>query len=145
MVQSLEDEGALGSPNIPWESIFTRVLGSKDQITDDAQLPRTGLPLEWERVLSPVFLDPVPSSQGQYGTRSQTVLAVFSDGRAELQERTCLPEVRRILLSAASHVFGMLQLHVGLTRMDSRTRPLFPDPASMHMCCLIQSLRLQAA
>ena len=77
MLQRLLDEGAFQGGAQPWEEIFERVLGSREQVSDDARLPRTGLPLDWERQLSPVFLEPFQSSGGLYGTRSQTVLAVF--------------------------------------------------------------------
>ncbi|WP_202080559.1 NRDE family protein [Caldalkalibacillus salinus] len=47
----------------------------------DAQLPDTGVPLDWERFLSPLFI------QGQeYGTRSSTVLLMTND-RLHFTER----------------------------------------------------------
>ena len=49
----------------------------------DSELPNTGVPLEWERWLSPIFID-APG----YGTRSSTVLMADSDGRARMIERT---------------------------------------------------------
>ena len=75
--QSLLDEGHSQGGKVPWEEVFQRVLGSRESVSDDAQLPRTGLPLEWERQLSPVFLEPLQHPSGHlYGTCSQTVLAV---------------------------------------------------------------------
>jgi uncharacterized protein with NRDE domain len=48
----------------------------------DALLPETGVGLEWERILSPIFIEsPV------YGTRSSTVLMIDRSGRATLVER----------------------------------------------------------
>jgi len=48
----------------------------------DGQLPETGVGLEWERVLSPLFIEsPV------YGTRSSTALMIDRQGEATLVER----------------------------------------------------------
>jgi uncharacterized protein with NRDE domain len=49
----------------------------------DAELPHTGVPLEWERWLSPIFID-APG----YGTRSSTVLLADGGGRARMVETT---------------------------------------------------------
>lgn len=48
----------------------------------DEQLPITGVGLEWERVLSPLFIE----SRG-YGTRSSTILTIDRAGRATFVER----------------------------------------------------------
>lgn len=54
---------------------------------DDAELPRTGLPLERERMLgSPFIVSP------EYGTRASTVLALHAAGGAELHERRYDPQ-----------------------------------------------------
>jgi uncharacterized protein with NRDE domain len=47
---------------------------------NDSQLPSTGVPLEWERALSAIFI-----RHGDYGTRASTVLRI-SGGRADLSE-----------------------------------------------------------
>lgn len=49
----------------------------------DAQLPRTGVSLEWERLLSSAFI-----RAGDYGTRCSTVLQFATDGRAVYEEWT---------------------------------------------------------
>ena len=49
----------------------------------DHALPTTGVPLEWERLLSPPFI-----VSERYGTRCSTVLAVGRSGRAQFIERT---------------------------------------------------------
>jgi uncharacterized protein with NRDE domain len=49
---------------------------------NDCRLPQTGIPLEWERTLSPVFIE----SPG-YGTRCSTVVQLLQDGSAQLTER----------------------------------------------------------
>jgi uncharacterized protein with NRDE domain len=49
----------------------------------DLELPRTGIPIEWERRLSSIFI------QGEdYGTRSSTVLLVDKNQQISWQERT---------------------------------------------------------
>jgi uncharacterized protein with NRDE domain len=52
----------------------------------DCRLPHTGVPLEWERVLSPIFI----ASAG-YGTRCSTVVQLLQDGSAQLIERPAEP------------------------------------------------------
>jgi uncharacterized protein with NRDE domain len=49
----------------------------------DADLPSTGVPLAWERLLSAPFI-----VSGDYGTRCSTVLAIGHDGGARLVERS---------------------------------------------------------
>ncbi|MEW5735072.1 MAG: NRDE family protein [Thermodesulfobacteriota bacterium] len=62
------------------ERLF-KVLGDTGQ-ADDQDLPDTGVGIELERMLSPVFV----RSPG-YGTRSQTVLIVQRSGRVLFEER----------------------------------------------------------
>jgi uncharacterized protein with NRDE domain len=52
-------------------------------VPPDADLPHTGVGLEWERRLGAVFIH-----SDIYGTRSSTVLLVASDGTARVCERT---------------------------------------------------------
>jgi uncharacterized protein with NRDE domain len=56
-----------------------------DAIYPDAQLPRTGVSIEWERLLSSAFV----RAPG-YGTRSSTVLLVGADGIVVFDEQTWL-------------------------------------------------------
>lgn len=56
-----------------------------DGIHPDAVLPRTGVPLEWERLLSSAFV-----RSPDYGTRSSTVLRIGKDGWISLDEQTWL-------------------------------------------------------
>lgn len=53
----------------------------------DADLPRTGIPLERERLLSSPFI-----VSPDYGTRSSTLLAWHADGQGELHERSFAPD-----------------------------------------------------
>jgi uncharacterized protein with NRDE domain len=56
------------------------------QLADDSELPDTGIGLERERALSPLFI-----TAGDYGTRSSTVLLVEATGNTTLHERTHQP------------------------------------------------------
>lgn len=49
----------------------------------DHQLPHTGVSLEWERLLSPIFID-----SPHYGTRSGTVVLMNENGGVSVEERT---------------------------------------------------------
>lgn len=61
-----------------------------DGIHPDEHLPQTGVPLDWERLLSSAFV-----KSPDYGTRSSTVLCVGQDGGASLDEQTWLPGAQR--------------------------------------------------
>lgn len=54
----------------------------------DLRLPETGMPIEVERMLSPVCIE----SPG-YGTRTSTVVRLYHDAAPELQERVVQPGV----------------------------------------------------
>lgn len=61
-----------------------------DGIHPDDALPRTGVPLEWERLLSSAFV----KSPG-YGTRGSTLLSVDREGWIAFDEQTWLPGAQR--------------------------------------------------
>ncbi len=48
----------------------------------DCRLPKTGVSLEWERLLSPICIE----SEG-YGTRASTIVRLHTGGQAELHEK----------------------------------------------------------
>ena len=50
---------------------------------DDTQLPNTGIGLEWERLLSPIFIH-----SPTYGTRSSSLLTITDNGQADFHERS---------------------------------------------------------
>lgn len=56
---------------------------------EDADLPRTGIPLEWERKLSPMYI-----ATENYGTRCSTVLLYDREGRCRVEERSYVPKGR---------------------------------------------------
>ena len=63
------------------ESVFQLL---KDQTrAPDNSLPRTGVPIEWERILSPIFI-----MSPTYGTRSSTVILIDKDDRVTFVDRT---------------------------------------------------------
>ncbi len=67
------------------ESLFSIL---KDRtFPDDTLLPDTGVGLEWERILSPLFIQ-----SPTYGTRSSTVMLINQQGKITLVERTWNPE-----------------------------------------------------
>ena len=68
---------------IPEEHIIESLL-SDSQKADYSQLPETGLPLETEHVLSPIF---VYRDVPPYGTRSMAVVAVLKTGEATFYEK----------------------------------------------------------
>ena len=53
----------------------------------DLRLPETGMPIEVERMLSPVCIE----MEG-YGTRTSTVVMLYREGEPALHERVLQPE-----------------------------------------------------
>jgi uncharacterized protein with NRDE domain len=76
-LQSLLNED--GQPQT--EDLFT-MLEDRTQAADE-DLPNTGVSLEWERLLSPLFIE-----SPHYGTRSSTVLQVDANYHVEITEKT---------------------------------------------------------
>jgi uncharacterized protein with NRDE domain len=72
-----------GKDKIELEKIW-RVLADRSPVLD-AELPDTGVGLQWERILSPVFI----SSQ-DYGTRSSSIVLIEKSGQITIMERTFL-------------------------------------------------------
>lgn len=63
------------------DSLF-ELLSDREQARDE-DLPRTGVTLEWERLLSPIFIQ-----SETYGTRSSTVVLVDRRGHLRFCERS---------------------------------------------------------
>lgn len=70
---------------LPDETLLSRLLRD-DTIHPDTALPATGVPLEWERLLSAAFIRGT-----EYGTRCSTIVKVGSQGTAVFDEQTWLP------------------------------------------------------
>jgi uncharacterized protein with NRDE domain len=64
----------------PQEAFFDML--SDTTRASDCRLPKTGVPLEWERLLSAVCIEST-----NYGTRSSTVVQLHADKVAMLSER----------------------------------------------------------
>lgn len=75
-------EGLVAGAVIPGPDEFFRLLEDRIQ-ADDSELPETGVGLERERMLSPVFI-----SSSNYGTCSSTLLFIDRDERVTFIERT---------------------------------------------------------
>lgn len=58
------------------------ILGNK-QIADDIELPKTGIPLDWERALSPLFIE-----TENYGTRCSTIIFTSYTDHTSFTEKT---------------------------------------------------------
>jgi len=80
-VKTLFSQALAENETIDREAVFA-LLGDRDCPADEL-LPDTGVGLEWERLLSTIFIH----SPG-YGTRSSSLLTVTDAGRAELCERS---------------------------------------------------------
>ena len=65
----------------PSEPLFAML--SEKEAAADADLPQTGVGLEWERRLSPALI-----TGPDYGTRCSTVLAIDAGGKVRFEERT---------------------------------------------------------
>jgi len=99
-------KGIYGISNGDMDSAWPKVDWAKQQLSDliaddagnheailamladrhipvDKRLPDTGIGIEWERVLSPVFI-----LAKEYGTRASTVLTIDNHNRARFSERT---------------------------------------------------------
>jgi len=63
------------------EAVFN-VLGDRTQPPDN-QLPETGVGLEWERILAPLFI-----KSAVYGTRCSSLVTIDHSGRLDFYERT---------------------------------------------------------
>lgn len=70
---------------LPDTAAFFELLAD-DEIVPDAELPATGVPLAWERLLSAIFV-----RSETYGTRASTALVQRSDGALRLEERSFGP------------------------------------------------------
>lgn len=76
-LQQLIDSGS----ELCEEALFG-LLADRSPARDD-ELPSTGVPVEWERVLSPPFI-----VSENYGTRASTVVLMGTDGTVSVHERS---------------------------------------------------------
>ena len=80
-----EMAGLLKNNTVDTRVIFE--LLSDTTLARDEQLPHTGVPLQTERMLSPVFI-----KSEKYGTRCSSVLLIDQSGHIEFEERTFVPK-----------------------------------------------------
>jgi len=73
----------MGKEKIEVEKIWS-VLADRSPALD-TELPDTGVGLQWERILSPVFI----TSQ-DYGTRSSSIVLIEKSGQTTIMERIFL-------------------------------------------------------
>lgn len=95
------------------EALFA-VLADRTR-TPDADLPSTGVSLEWERRLSSPFI--VGEDVG-YGTRSSTVVTLGRDGASRFVERTFDPAGRPI--GEVDYTFELTHTNAGAVVSGSR-------------------------
>ena len=76
-----------GKKQINTEEIFS--LLSDRTFAPDNRLPDTGIDLDWERMLSPLFI-----KSDIYGTRSSSIVLIDGSHEASLIERSFIPEAR---------------------------------------------------
>ncbi|PRP80083.1 hypothetical protein PROFUN_10766 [Planoprotostelium fungivorum] len=76
------------------------------QVSDQEVLPATGLPSEWERPMSSIFMPPTVLSKraSTYGTRSQAVILVGRDDSVHFVERTM--SLKSLILSPTTARHG---------------------------------------
>jgi uncharacterized protein with NRDE domain len=81
LAKALFEEVLRTGGQISADSLFL-LLKDQTMATDD-RLPRTGVPIEWERILSPIFI-----TSPTYGTRSSTVLLIDKEDHVTFLDRT---------------------------------------------------------
>lgn len=97
-LQTARQKFADALPLLPDENAFFQLLADKSIVADD-DLPQTGVALEWERLLSAVFVQ-----SPDYGTRASTVAWQTASGAICFHERSFGPEgevVQSSLISTA--------------------------------------------
>ena len=83
-------------PRLPDESAFFELLADQTIVADE-NLPSTGVPLEWERLLSAIFV-----KSESYGTRASTLVWQDADGNITVHENSFGPNGQPIHSSVIS-------------------------------------------
>ena len=74
--------------SLPEQARFFELLADQT-VVDDENLPRTGVPIEWERLLSAIFV-----KSADYGTRASTLILHQTDHTATVREDSFGPHGR---------------------------------------------------
>lgn len=99
LASALDEHGS--NPDRLVESLLTMLADPTP--APEAALPMTGVPLAWERALSPVFIDAQQTPlAAPYGTRASTALLLTHDGFGRMVEVTHQPHAAR-----ADHAFRL--------------------------------------
>lgn len=83
----------------PSPEILFRILSDRT-LPEDDRLPSTGVDLEWERILSPVFIE-----SPDYGTRSSTLLFIDQHDHVAFFEKTFTPRNEKV--STVNYAFDL--------------------------------------
>jgi uncharacterized protein with NRDE domain len=107
--KQLLDDIILQNTFLDAEIIFS-ILQDRSKPPDHL-LPNTGVSLEWERILSSIFI-----TSSTYGTRSSTVLLWDRNGNIEFFERTFFPGPGGIVKNETQHFSFSIAKHQGSPR-----------------------------
>ena len=83
-------ERLLSETDDPKPSAFFDILSDRE-VPEDRLLPDTGISLEWERMLSPLFI-----LSPNYGTRASTLVLIDQQDRVVFMEKTFGPGARQL-------------------------------------------------
>ena len=81
---------------LPDEHAFFDLLADRSMVPDK-DLPSTGVPLAWERMLSAIFVQ-----SADYGTRASTLMLRRHDGSSTIHEKSFSPDALEIQSSRMS-------------------------------------------
>jgi uncharacterized protein with NRDE domain len=95
--------------NLDVENLFS-ILQDRSNPPDHL-LPNTGVSLEWERILSSIFI-----ISHTYGTRSSTILLWDRKGNIDFFERTFIPGKECIMKNETRHFSFTISKHQGSPR-----------------------------
>ncbi|MDR0476992.1 MAG: NRDE family protein [Desulfobulbaceae bacterium] len=77
---------------------FFAALADRHQ-PEDGELPETGVGIEWERILAPIFI-----ASANYGTRSSALVTIGDSGRIDFYERSYQHSGDAVSISGDRHV-----------------------------------------
>ena len=84
----------ISKESLPSNDVFFNILKNTDQ-PSDKELPNTGVGLDWERILGPMFIqNPI------YGTRSSSLIFINKKGQADFIERSYKPGSDDFIISS---------------------------------------------